>query len=201
MEQLIDNIMKASLPAKAGGIAGAIVVITALNFFFFVSPAEDTIQQQTTRISSLEQQLAEKQEIAQNLNERRREMEVLEQKLAEARSELPDALDMDDLLGQLNDEGKKAGLVISSVEPGTDQPAGFFAKIPIKMTVHGNYHEVAMFMQEVSQMRRIVNVSDIQLGTPTMVNQKVVLNSAFLATTFRFLDQPANQGEKKGKAQ
>jgi type IV pilus assembly protein PilO len=200
MEQLIDNIVKASLPAKAGGIAGAILLITAANFFFFVSPAEEQIQSQTNTIGALEQQLAEKQEIAQNLNERRREMEVLEQKLAEARSELPDTLDMDDLLAQLNDQGKKAGLVISSVEPGNEAPAQFFAKVPIKMTVHGNYHEIAMFMQEVSQMRRIVNVSDIQLGAPNMVNQKVVLNSAFLATTFRFLDHSKKQGDKKGHA-
>lgn len=200
MEQLIDNIVKAPLPAKAGGIAAAILVITGITFFFFVSPAEDTIEQQRSQISSLEQQLAEKQEIAQNLNERRREMEVLEQKLAEARTELPDTLDMDDLLAQLNDEGKKAGLVISSVEPGGEAPAQFFAKVPIRMSVHGNYHEIAMFMQEVSQMRRIVNVSDIQLGTPSMANQKVVLNSSFLATTFRFLDQQKKQGDKKGHA-
>jgi len=198
MDQLIDRILKASLAAKAGGIAGAVILITVINFFLFVSPAADTIENQRSKISSLEQQLAEKQEIAQNLNERRREMEVLEQKLAEARAELPDTVDMDDLLGQLNDEGKKAGLVISSVEPGGESPAGFFAKVPIKMSVHGNYHEIAMFMQEVSQMRRIVNVSDIQLGTPSMVNQKVVLNSSFLATTFRFLAPKTNQGDKKG---
>jgi type IV pilus assembly protein PilO len=200
MDQLIDRILKASLAAKAGGIAGAVILVTAINFFFFVSPAADTIENQRSKISSLEQQLAEKQEIAQNLNERRREMEVLEQKLAEARTELPDTVDMDDLLGQLNDEGKKAGLMISSVEPGGEAPAGFFAQVPIRMSVHGNYHEIAMFMQEVSQMRRIVNVSDIQLGTPSMVNQKVVLNSSFLATTFRFLAPKANQGDKKGHA-
>ena len=29
-------------------------------------------------------------------------------------------------------------------------------------------------------------------------NEKVILKSEFLATTFRFLDQTANQGEKKG---
>lgn len=200
MEQFIDNIVKASLPAKAGGIAGIVIALTALNFFFLVQPDEDQISQQVSTIHSLEQQLAEKQEIAQNLNERRREMEVLEQKLAEARTELPENLDMDDLLAQLNDEGKKAGLVIASVEPGNEAPAQFFAKIPIRMTVHGNYHEVAMFMQEVSQMRRIVNVSDIHLGTPTLVNQKVVLNSDFLATTFRFLDHAKKQGDKKGQA-
>ena len=34
------------------------------------------------------------------------------------------------------------------------------------MAVTGNYHEIAMFLQVVANMRRIVNVNNIQLGSP-----------------------------------
>jgi type IV pilus assembly protein PilO len=199
MEQLLDRISKAPLAAKLGGLVGIVAVITALNFFLVIQPIESTIEGQESKQHKLDQQLAEKQEIAQNLNERRREMDVLQQKLDEALTELPETKDIDDLLAQLNDVGKKSGLEIASVEPGGEQNAQFFAKIPIKMSVTGNYHEIAMFLQEVSHLRRIVNVSDIKLATPTTQNEKVVLKSNFLATTFRFLDQPktADKTEKK----
>jgi type IV pilus assembly protein PilO len=98
-------------------------------------------------------------------------MDVLQQKLDEALTELPDSQDIDDLLAQLNDVGKKSGLEISSVEPGGEQPSGFFAKIPVKMSVNGNYHEIAMFLQEVSHLRRIVNVNNIQLSSPKISNE------------------------------
>src|SRR5205823_7685944 len=124
-------------------------------------------------------QLAEKQEIAQNLNERRREMDMLEQKLAEALTELPEQKDIRELLAQLNDIGKKSGLEISAVEPGAESPAQFFSKIPIRMTVSGNYHEIAMFLQEVANMRRIVAVNNIKLGNGQLKNDKVVLQSEF----------------------
>lgn len=200
MEQLLDRIAKAPLAAKLGGLVGLVAVITALNFFLVIQPIEDTIAQQQTQQRSLDQQLAEKQEIAQNLNERRREMDVLQQKLDEALTELPETKDIDDLLAQLNDVGKKSGLTINLVQPGGEQPVQFFARIPIKMTVMGNYHEIAMFLQEVSHLRRIVNVSDIKLASPSTSNEKVVLKSDFLATTFRFLDKPQKSGDKKGKA-
>ncbi len=191
MEQLLDRIAKAPTAAKYGGLAGLVVLLSVLNFFFLVQPLQDQIAEQENQQRGLDRQLAEKQEIAQNLNERRREMDILEQKLAEALTELPEKKDIEELLAQLNDIGKKSGLEISRVEPGSEASATFFAKIPIRMAVSGNYHEIAMFMQEIANMRRIVNVNNIKLGTPTMKNDKVVLSSEFLATTFRFVDQGA----------
>ena len=200
MEQLIDRIAKAPALAKFGGLALAVVLICVANFFLEIQPIEEQIEGQKATQTQLDKQLADKQDIAQNLNERRREMDLLEQKLAEALTELPEKKDIDELLAQLNDIGKKAGLEISRVEPGGESNAAFFAKIPIRMSVTGNYHEIAMFLQEVANMRRIVNVNNIKLGSGSVRNDKVVLNSEFLATTFRFLEQSPRSGEKPGGA-
>jgi type IV pilus assembly protein PilO len=193
MEQYLDKIAKAPAGIKYGGLAGAVIALTALNFFLLVQPTEDKIKAQVEQRRKLDTDLAEKSEIAQNLNERRREMDVLEQKLAEALTELPEKKEIDELLAQLNDVGKKSGLEIARVEPGKETVSSgeFFARIPIKMTVSGNYHEISMFLQEVANMRRIVNVNGIDLGRPTVKNEKVILQSTFVATTFRFVDQPA----------
>jgi type IV pilus assembly protein PilO len=199
MEQYLDKIAKAPAGIKYGGLAGAVIALTALNFFLLVQPTEDKIKAQVEQRRKLDNDLGEKSEIAQNLNERRREMDVLEQKLAEALTELPEKKEIDELLAQLNDVGKKSGLEIARVEPGKESVSGgeFFARIPIKMTVSGNYHEISMFLQEVANMRRIVNVNGIDLGRPTVKNEKVILQSSFVATTFRFVDQPAGKDPKQ----
>lgn len=190
MEELLDRIAKAPPAMKYGGLAGIVLLLSALNFFLVIQPLQDQIGEQQNQQRALDRQLAEKQEIAQNLNERRREMDILEQKLAEALTELPEKKDIDELLAQLNDVGRKSGLEISRVEPGAETTATFFARIPVKMAVSGNYHEIAMFLQEIANMRRIVNVNNIKLSSPVLKNEKVVLNSEFLATTFRFVEQP-----------
>lgn len=203
MEQLIDKLAKAPNPHKFGALVAIVAAITALNFFLLIQDLDDQIEKKRGQKATLDRQLAEKQEIAQNLNDRRRELDLLDQKLAEALTELPEKKEIDELLAQLNDIGKKAGLEISRVEPGPEAPAQFFAKIPIKMAVAGNYHEIAMFLQDVANMRRIVNVNNIKLGSSTSKNEKVVLSSEFLATTFRFLDQSKQQDDSKkpGKPQ
>ena len=187
MEQLLDSIAKAPAAAKYGGLLALSLILSALNFFFLIQPLEDGIAGQQNRMRELDRQLAEKQEIAQNLNERRREMDVLEQRLAEALTELPEKKEIDELLTQINDIGKRSGLEIARVEPGVETPANFFARIPIRIALSGNFHEIAAFLQEVSTMRRIVNVSNIKLGGPVIKSDKVVLRSEFLATTFRFV--------------
>jgi type IV pilus assembly protein PilO len=200
MEELIQKVMKAPLPAKIGGVAGVVVVITVLNFLLLIRPLMDQSEQQDAQKSQLEAQRLEKEEIAQNLSERRKELEILQQKLNEALTELPETADMDELLAQFNDVGKKTGLEIQKVQPGKEEPAGFYARIPVKMEATGNYHELATFFQEVGNLRRIVNVSNIDLKTDTKPNQTAVgLVAQFTATTFRFLDPNAVQGEKKVK--
>ena len=201
MDEIIDKVLKAPPLQRWGGLAALVVVLTLLNFLLLVRPELATLETQAAQQRALDSQLQEKSEIAQNLNERRREMDVLQQKLDEALAELPESADLDELLGQLNEIGRKSGLEISAVEPAPEQPAQIYVKIPIKMALTGNYHEIAMFLQSLANLRRIVNVNNIQLGAPTLRSEKVVLSSSFIATTFRFLDPKAaaQAKDKKGK--
>ncbi|HET9037696.1 MAG TPA: type 4a pilus biogenesis protein PilO [Myxococcaceae bacterium] len=200
MDELIERVLKAPPLQRWGGLAGALVLITVLNYFLLISPELTKLEQQAAQQRQLDSQLQEKSEIAQNLNERRREMDVLQQKLDEALSELPESADLDELLAQLNEIGRKSGLEISTVEPTPEETAQIYVKIPIKMVLTGNYHEVAMFLQSLANLRRIVNVNNIQLGSPTLKAEKVVLNTSFVATTFRFLDPKAQADAEKKKA-
>ncbi len=207
MERVLEALNKAPNSVKWGGLAAFIVAVTAINFFFFVEDAADAIQRQGSEQATLEHQLAEKKTIADNLNELRKEMDSLDQKLQEALTELPERKDIDELLAQLNDVGKKSGLDIAKVEPSSEAQDSFFMRIPVKMSVTGNYHEIALFFQEVANMRRIVNVNNItfKINTAASKSEKVMLNSDFIATTFRFAEpkttvkKPGPGGAKGGQ--
>ena len=59
------------------------------------------------------------------------------------------------------------------------------------MSVAGSYEEIAVFFESVSRLRRIVNISNVTLDTPTKKSEKVTLKATFSATTFRFNSNPA----------
>ena len=200
MDKLIERIGKAPLGAKVGVVAAIVVALTVLNYFVVgmnfglsISGTEERISRATRDQRQLDKEYIEKTAIANNLNQFRREKELLEQQLAEALAELPEEKKIEDLLQLFEDRALKAGLKIGSIEPKAPTTERFYAKIPIPMTVKGNYHEIATFFDALGRMRRIVNVSELQLDNPKDVNGKVILNGKFLVTAFMFVD-PSKPG-------
>ncbi len=196
MEKFIERIAKAPTSLKVGVVLGVTALVTVLNYFVVglplfgdsISSIEDRIAKVDAEQKKLNADLIEKTAIANNLNQFRREKELLEQKLAEALAELPNEKNIDELLQLLQDRAQKAGLEIATIEPQPVQAEGFYAKIPIPMTVTGNFHEIATFFDSLGRLRRIVNINNISMDSPKDVGGKVVVNAKFLATTFMFLD-------------
>jgi type IV pilus assembly protein PilO len=213
MDKLIERIAKAPTGMKVGVIAGVLALLTVLNYFVVgptfgksISQIEDALRKAEKQQVQLDRDFVEKTAIANNLNQFRREKELLEQQLKDAVAELPEDKKIEEILQLFQERAVKAGLEIGTIEPGKVSNEKFYAKIPIPMTVTGNFHEIATFFDALSRMRRIVNVTDIVVDSPKNVSGKIVLNAKFLATTFMFLDQaaaaaaaPPKKGAKGGK--
>jgi type IV pilus assembly protein PilO len=195
VEKLIESVMKASLGAKIGVVGGIVVALTVLNYLVVgasfgpsISDLEKKIHRAQLEQARLDKEYIEKTAIANNLNQFRREKELLEQQLREALAELPEEKNIEDLLQVFQDRALKAGLKIDSIEPKPPTTERFYARIPIPMVVKGNYHEIATFFDSLGRMRRIVNVSDIALSDPKDVGGKITLTGKFLVTAFMFVD-------------
>lgn len=204
MEKLIERIAKAPLGLRVGVVAGVAVVVTALNYFAIglptfgrsISDYEQRIARVDREQKKLNDDLIDKTSIANNLNQFRREKELLEQRLAEALSELPEEKKVDELLQLFQDRATKAGLEIATIEPQAPVTEGFYARLPIPMTVTGNFHEIATFFDSLGRLRRIVNVNNIVLDAPKDVGGKVILSGKFLVTAFMFVEpKQAKPGE------
>ena len=206
MQQLLDRMMKAPLGLKIGVVAGVAVLLTVLNYFVLgmnfgasIQETEEKIRRAQQTQAKLDQEYIEKTAIANNLNQFRREKELLEQQLREALAELPEEKNIEDLLHVFQDHAIKAGLKIQTIEPKPPVTERFYARIPIPMSVHANYHEIATFFDSLGRMKRIVNVSDISLDQPKDVNGKVVLSGKFLVTAFMFVDAKAAAAAAQAK--
>lgn len=197
MEQFLNRILRASWPIKIGAIAAISAAVTGLTWFFSIEPAQAKIERAERQRKELEADYIDKQQIADNLNEYRRQKAELEAKLKDTLAELPLDKAIDELLRQFEELGIANGLEILSVVPGAEASEKFFARIPVKMRVIGRYHDVASFFDQVGKLKRIVNVEDIELGKPTVRAEKVVLSADFTATTFRYLEPSEAKKSKK----
>src|SRR5260221_8303588 len=188
---------KAPLGQKAGVVAAVVVMLTAANWYFFVDPMQTQITQRQGQLRQLEDELIQKQSIANNLAQFKHEKEILERRLAQALTELPNEANVDDLIRSLSEIGTKSGLTINTIDPQAEQRQSFYASIPIVMSVTGNYHEIGVFLDSLSKLARIVNVTNIKMGASRVTNEKLVVNASYVATTFRFLPEAPAAGAPK----
>ncbi len=196
MDRLVERLMAVRPLVKIAGILVFAVLVTAVNYFVAsiptfgipISDVEAKIAAAAREQKRLDQDFAEKQAIANNLNEYRRERDLLDQRLRDALAELPDDKRIDELLQSLQDRAVKSGLEIQTIEPQAQVNEGFYARIPIPMTVEGDYHEVATFLDAIGRLQRIVNVNNLTFESPRDLNGRVVLKAKFLATTFMFVE-------------
>ncbi len=195
-QEVLNAVNKMPLGQKVGVVAGVVILLSAANWYFFIDPMQTQITSRQNSLRQLEDELIQKQSIANNLAQFKHEKEILERRLAQALTELPNESNIDDLIRSLSEIGTKSGLTITSIDPQPEQRQSFYASIPIVMAVTGNYHEIGVFLDALSKLARIVNVTNIKMGQARLTNEKLVVNATYVATTFRFL--PPETAPAKG---
>ena len=192
-QDLANTIIKAPLAHKVAGLGLVVALITAGNWYLLVDPVQQQITRQQSALRQLEDELIQKQSIANNLAQFKHEKEILERRLQQALTELPNEANIDELIRSLAEVAKKSGLTINDIAPQPEVKQSFYASIPIVMAVTGNYHEIAVFLDALSKLARIVNVTNIKMSGPRMASDKLVVSASYVATTFRFLPEAQNQ--------
>jgi type IV pilus assembly protein PilO len=199
-QEALASLNKLPLAQKIAVLVFVVGGITAANYFFMVQPEYEQMTRQEGVLHTLEDELTQKQAIANNLAQFKHEKEVLERRLQQALTELPNEANIDELIRSLAEIGQKAGLTINDIAPQAEQKQSFYASIPIVMAVTGNYHEIGVFLDALSKLARIVNVTNIKMGSPKSAGDKLVVSATYVATTFRFVPEAAAVPPKPGGA-
>ncbi len=198
MEKFLESFAKIPLQQKLGGVAVLVVLVGVGTYFLSVADSMTKIEEHDATLEKQEAELLKLQQQAQHRTQFMREVERLKQRLREAEEQLPKQAEIPKVLRDIDYEAKQAGLRVDRFEPQGEQVQGDFAAVPLKMTVRGNYHEIAVFLDRLSKMPRIVNVTDLNMTAPNVENKKIVVASSYTATTYRFLEREAPKPDAAG---
>ena len=167
-----------------------LMVLVVAGFYFGI------YQGQMEEMSSLQQELvtanaklSQNRSIAANLPIFRAEYERLQARLKDALSELPDKKEIFKLLRDVGDLARNQGLDVMQFTPVAEVAKDFYAEVPVNLKLRGSYHDVALFFDAVGRLPRIVNIDQLKLGQPQVVDGKTTLSVDCRTTTFRFIDK------------
>lgn len=178
--------------------AATLIVPVILFYFLYYSGKSEEISRLQSSVSQLQKEVADIKARAAKLDEHKALMAEVEAKFKEAAVVIPDTKEIPSLLTSISTQGSAAGLDILSFVPTIGGNKGFYVEIPVALSTSGTYHNVGYFLDTVSKLPRIVNVSKVSLGTPKLTDGEMIIDAKLDLVTYQFIE-PKDAATGKGK--
>ena len=199
MDPRIEKLLKLPKKQKIALLVAILLFEGAALYWGLFLPRQTELKELRGRLESLQNEVQDKQRIANNLPKLKREYEQLQKDLDQALTELPNQKEIPTLLTSITSVGKGAGNDFLLFRPKGEVPKDFYAEVPVDISVSGSFHSVANFFTAVGNLPRIVNITDVSFAEIKPAGGKTSVRVNCLATTFRFLDKKETQDDKKKK--
>ncbi len=202
MNRHLENVLERPANQKILGLLGLLVTITFIYWWMFFKPVGEELSTLRGAIdgpNGLHVQIAAEEGIAKDLDKFVVEVKRLDVELEKALRQLPNAKEIDALLTQVSNLARDAGLEIRLFKPQPERKKDYYADVPVEMEVSGTYHQIATFFDEVGHLDRIMNLDEFSMVDPKIGEENVLLKTAVIGTTFRFLDESERALEDKKK--
>lgn len=185
----MEKINKLPQNQKIALLASIAILLLVAYWFALFNAKREQLGAANERLSELQVQLAENRTLAADLPRFREELGKLDAELTVALRQLPDDKELPVLLTNITTLGKNAGLEFKDFIPQQEVKKGFYAEVPISISLRGSFHNLASFFDELSRLDRIVNVENFSIDGVKVRTNAVELQISGIATTFRFVSE------------
>lgn len=192
MKQLISDLNNIN-PKDPGGwpwavknVALAVIFAATVAGGYFLSLQDqwNIYSGKVDEEAKLKETFLVKKKEAINLDLIRKQLLDTQQSFGALLKQLPSKSEMDALLTDINQAGLGRGLQFELFRPGPEVVKGVLTEQPIAIKVTGNYDDLGKFASDISQLPRIVTLSDISIG---VVGPSLSMEAT--ARTYRYRDE------------
>ena len=168
-------------------------LIVGIFVYLLYWPKFENIKELNTQLEKLEKKLKTAKRNAADLKKFQAKMKEAEVQFRMAMQKLPEKEEIPSLLTSISDSGQQAGLEFLLFEPKPEKIKEFYAEIPVAMSIKGDYHNLAIFFDQVARLSRIVNIQNIQMANAKDKSSKD-LSTSCMAVTYKFIETSAKKG-------
>lgn len=174
------------LQGQLAALCVMILMVLGAAYLLVFSSIQDEIGQARLKEDELRQTYIDKKRQASNLAALENQLKQIETSFGTLLKQLPSKSEMDALLTEINQAGIGRGLQFELFRPASEVKTDQMAEMPIQIRLTGTYNELAAFATDVSQLSRIVTISDISLTPVDAKSNRLVMMAT--AKTYRALE-------------
>jgi len=192
---------KLPLAARIGVGVGLVLLVGVAYFVVFYGDIESSIKAAQGQEQQLRTDLADARKNEFAYQKDLADLTERQHRQRELNKVLPIDTEYPSFLSAVQSVANVSGIGLTSWTPQPEVNEKFYARVPMKVTLVGRYHQVAKFFYGVGQLDRIINMENISLTEPKVQGDDVVVKTEALATAFRAVEdaKPA-AADKRGAA-
>ncbi len=190
------------LPVRGFFVGLIFAFLAGVFWYLFVWDSDrPELQKAEAEEQDLRSQFANKQQRAANLDAYKGQLAEMERTFGAMLRQLPGKTEVPNLLVDISQTGVGAGLQEKLFQPSPEQSKGFYAELPIKIKLVGNYHQFGNFVSGIATLPRIVTLHDIEIKPVSGGKDGGYDNLTMdvTAKTYRYIDDEGGQGAKAPK--
>lgn len=194
-----DNIGAWPITGKVIFVSVVCVLILVLGYFLDLQGQINKLAMVERQEQTFKNNYRKKYMRAVNLDAYKIQMKEMEESFGAMLRQLPSKTEVDDLLVDISQTGLSSGIEFSLFKPEKEKFVDFYAELPIKISVTGDYHQFGTFVSGVASLPRIVTLHDIEIKSDDKTR---ALTMKMTAKTYRYLDQEeitANRAAERNK--
>ena len=155
------------LPAKVqlAIVVGLLVVITGAMYWFVYQDMDNHNRQLKATLKAKQDENAALRPYADKKADMERRIATLKDQLEQMKRIVPDEKEAPQFMEMMQAEARKAGVEIRRYEAMPTTSKEFFTEVPWSVDIDGPYYSVLHFMENVSHLDRIVNVSALRMAS------------------------------------
>jgi type IV pilus assembly protein PilO len=178
---------KMPMPARVGIATGLLVLGGLAYYVVFYTEISGKIEQTLAARSGLESSLKAAQVAEKAYQKDLEELARRRERERELNKVLPSTTEYPAFLSSVQSVANISGVQLTAWSPQSEVKEEYYARVPMKIQLTGRFHQVAKFFYGIGQNDRIMNMENISLTNPRIIDRDVYVNVEGLATAFRGL--------------
>lgn len=173
--------------------------IVGIGVYLIIMPDYDQLGVEQKTEQNLRAEFERKQRKVAALDAYKQQLAEMQHTFGDMLKQLPSKTEVANLLNDISQARVASGLEEELFQPLPEIPKDFYAEIPNKIVVTGDYHEMGSFVAAVAALPRIVTIDEVDLHPLSDKGHKGDLRMTALAKTYRYLDESEQAAGAKKK--
>lgn len=196
-----------SWPLAARGLVWIliVVVIGLGGYVAFVSDKTNELDTARQEEATKKQEFENKAFKSANVAAYKKQLKDMEDSFGALLRQLPKDTEVPGLLEDITHTGVGSGLEFETIDLQSEKTMDFYAELPIKIRVKGDYHSFGGFVSGLAALPRIVTLHDFKIS-PLVTGKKAgdfgppILEMEITAKTYRYVDKGDKDKGNKSEA-